>query len=239
MNKDPMYSVTFTSPATDVFCQQTLENLRATADRSMGFEEWEMTYDTGIRRISYAVERNFRPLYNLRQALKEITGLGLYDFERQLWEGQGFQQRASMVWAWLTFRNDNLPDAGVRSGSTNGAKIIAFWEEDAEFVAQFDPHYVISMITEIERLQADNDDLAHQVMAHQVTDGYNSGYSHGSALTKQYKDEADRLRQIIADVEDEFTNADAFGDEVNPADVLKIIAKSKPLPEPEEHEYED
>jgi len=49
---------------------------------------------------------------------------------------------------------------------------------------------------------------------------------------------SDCRRQSIADIEDEFPNADAFGDEIDPADVLTIIAKSKLLPEPEAHEYD-
>ena len=227
MSKDPLSHIMRTDPS-EPFRPEVLDSLRAVANKSMGDEEWEVTYDTGIRSISYTCAHNFRPFYNLRQVFKELTGLGLYDFEKILREGQGFKQHISMVWAWLTFRNDNLPDAGVASKSTKDAKIIAFWDEDAQFIAQFDPHYVLSMIAEIERLKADNHNLAHE-----VSDGYDAGYSNGSALSKKYKDEADKLRQIIVDIEDELINANAFGDAVDPADILKIISKSKPLPEPE------
>ena len=237
MNENPEPPIEFNS-SSDPFRPDVLDNLRSVANEAMGEEPWEVTYDTGIRSIAFTGERNFRPFYNLCQAFKEFTGLGLLDFERQLREGQSYRRHAGMVWAWLTFRNDNLPDAGVTSGSTRDAKIIAFWDEDARFVAQFDPRQVLAMIAEIERLKNENDELTYEVMAHQVSDGYDSGYQHGSILAGQYKTEADRLRKAIADIEEEIANVDAYGDDLDPADILAIVERSKPLPEPEEHEYD-
>jgi hypothetical protein len=232
-----------------------LNALEQTAKNAKGTSEWSVVNDHKITDIVYSDRpRALRPVVNLRRAFVEVTGVGLSSSSRILRDAMG-GSRWAMARTWLTFRDTNAPDAAVGSAEEGGVRIIAYWDEDARHVAAFDPATALALIEEVRRLQSEsdeahqevirqvakymgltiensrlrteNDDLIAAALAQQGRDGaaYGDGYFDGSALVDQYKAKAECLRGLLTEIEGVLSNAEAFGDEVNSADITKIIDK--------------
>jgi flagellar biosynthesis/type III secretory pathway protein FliH len=56
--------------------------------------------------------------------------------------------------------------------------------------------FAVALLTEIDRLTAEREQLAEEVMAHQVGEGYERGYKHGQMAAAQHMlDLAQKLRE--------------------------------------------
>lgn len=220
-----------------------LDTLEATAIHARGSESWEVSNDHTITDVRYSDQpRAFRPIKNIRRALKEVTGIGLQGWQRDMRDLVG--NRWQMALTWLTFSDTNGPDAIVQSDGGR-LRLIAYWDEDARHAAAFDPATALAMIAEIRRLRAEVEelsnqdpdievarlraeveDLTQQVVEAQLHDGgYAAGFHDGSTLADQYKSRAEALRDLLAEVDDAVASAEAFGDDLDPADITAITAK--------------